>query len=417
MLNRYFSDHPKYLWLGFYLVLNLIYTGLIIGNRTLYSEAQTVSVDSTAPIIAIYLLLATSYIFFQTFWFNVINKVKVTKVRVESPERVDKGISFTLLAVQLLFLVYALASGAYVADSVVQGGSLLSLIWVLIPVDVLSFIYYGFYRKSPYFKINCAAWIVSSLLRGWSGILLTVIFLESCRLIRARAIKARHLFVSGLALIVGYPVIYFGKLLVRFYASQPDADFSTFWSLYEAISIFDALGIAVQQVFDRLQLISSSIAVHEIAPALRADYYNGLIQPFWLEGLHGLVLDRVLGAPEPLNLGQVLALQFDPLSVVNWNANPTLIGWFFILPQYAVLNFLYALLLGTAFVLLGRMLKNTPESSDMMWYAWLVLLIPGWYGAMFLYVYAMFLFVIMHMALGYRKRAGQNMTEAHNGYH
>ena len=416
MLVRYLRDHPRYLWLVFYLLLNLIYTGLIIGNRTLYSEAQVVSVDSTAPIIAIFLLLACTYVFFQTFWFSFVNKIKVLKVRADMPETVDKRISFTLFALQLMFLAYALASGAYVADSTVQGGSLLSLIWVLIPVDALSFIYYGFYRGSPYFKLNCAAWVISSLLRGWSGVLLTIIFFESCRLIRQRAMKARYIFASAAALVVGYPLIYFGKLFIRFYASQQNPDLSAFWSLYQSINLFDALGIAVQQAFGRLQLISSSIAVHEIAPALRADYYNNMFQPFWLEGLHGLVLDRLLGKPDALNVGQVLALQFDPLSLVNWNANPTLIGWFFILPQYAVLNFLYALLLGTVFVLMGRMLKQTPESRDMMWYAWLILLIPGWYGAMFLYVYVMFLFVALHVIFGRRKHAGRNAAEAQYGY-
>ncbi|MBN9546613.1 MAG: oligosaccharide repeat unit polymerase [Alphaproteobacteria bacterium] len=403
--------------MAFYLLLNLIYTVLIINNWALYSEARVVSVDSTAPVIAIFLLLAASYIFFQTFWFNFVSKIRVIRVRADAPEIVDKRVSLTLLALQLMFLAYALSSGAYVADSTVQGGSFLSLIWVFIPVDVLSFIYYGFYRRSPYFKINCAAWLISSFLRGWSGILLTIIFFESCRLIRARTIRMRHVFASVAALVIGYPLIYFGKLFIRFYAAaQQSTDFSTFWSLYESINIFEALGIAVQQAFDRLQLISSSVAVHEIAPALRADYYNNMFQPFWLEGLHGLALDRLLGRPEALNVGQVLALQLDPLSLVNWNANPTLIGWFFILPQYAVFNFLYALLLGAVFVLLGRMLKQTPESRDMMWYAWLILLIPGWYGAMFLYVYVMFLFVALHMIFEPQKKAGRNMAEAHCGY-
>ena len=406
MLYRYFCDNPKYLWLVFYLFLNLVYTGLIISNQTLYSEAGAIPVDGAVPVITIFLLLAASYIFFQAFWFNLINKIRMPKIGIGEPGVLDRRVSFTLLALQVLFLGYALSSGSYVANSTAQGGSLLSQVWVLIPVDVLSFLYYGFYRDSRYFKLNCAAWVVSSLLRGWSGILLTIVFFETGRLIRARAIRAWHVLSLLVLLVVGYPIVYFGKLLIRFYAAQPDADFSPFWSLYQSIDLGDAVTIAFQQVFDRLQLISSSVAVYQLAPALRVDYYNGLIQPFWLEGLHGLVLGRVLGIPDKLDLGQSLGLQLDPLSIINWNANPTMVGWFFILPQYAIFNFVYAILLGTAFVLLGRMLKQTRESQDMMWYAWLILIIPGWYGAMFLYVYVMALFVGLHAVLGYRKRSG-----------
>lgn len=406
MLYRYFCDNPRYLWLVFYLLLNLIYTVLIIINHTLYAEVQAVSVDGATPVIPIFLLLATSYIFFQIFWFNLLNKIRMPKINIGEPGVLDRRISFLLLALQVLFLVYAMASGSYVANSTAHGGSLLSLIWVIIPVDVLSFLYYGFYRKSPYFKINCAAWVISSLLRGWSGILLTIVFFETGRLIRARAIKAWHIVSLLVLLAVGYPVVYFGKLFIRFYASQENADFSAFWSLYQSIDIGDALSIAFQQIFDRLQLISSSVAVYRLAPALRAEYYNNVFQPFWLEGLHGLLLGRLLGRPDRLDVGQALGLQIDPLSTVNWNANPTLVGWFFILPQYAVFNFIYVALLGTAFVLMGRTLRQTRESQDMMWYAWLILIIPGWYGAMFLYVYVMGMFVGLHAVLGYKKRIG-----------
>jgi hypothetical protein len=401
MFYRYFGERPRYLWLAFYLLLNLVYAVLIATQKTLFGETQLVPINDATPVVGIFLLLAGFYVFAQTFWFNLVDKIRVYKIEISDPISVDKRISWTLFFLQAMFLLYVLATGSFVAGAASHDQSLLSQFWVLVPVDVLFFIYYGFYRRSRYFKLNCAIWLVSSLIRGWSGVLLTMIFFESGRLIRARAIKAKHVFWGGLMFIIGYPLIYFSKVFVRYYAYKQNAGFSEFLAVYDSIDMFQAVGIALQQVFDRLQLISSSIGVYQLASALGENYSQGLVYPFWLEGIHGLAIDRLFGDPSRISAGFALAAQLDPASEVAWNANPTMIGWFFIVPQYASLNFLYVLFISALLALMGKMLKATEESRDMVWYAWLVLLVPGWYGAFFLYVYAMALFVALHMIFNF----------------
>ncbi|WP_198120657.1 oligosaccharide repeat unit polymerase [Massilia rhizosphaerae] len=411
MFYRYFGARPRYLWLIFYLLLNLIYTILIITQKTLFGETQLVPINEATPVFRIFLLLAGFYIVAQTFWFNLVDKVRVYKIQISDPVLMDKRISWTLAFLQAMFLLYVLVTGSFVAGSTSRDQSLLSMLWVFVPVDVLFFIYYGFYRQSRYFKLNCVIWLMSSLIRGWSGVLLTMIFFESSRLIRARAIKAKHVLWGGLLFLVGYPLIYFLKLFVRYYAYKQNAGFSEFLGVYESIDVLQAMGIALQQVFDRLQLISSSIGVYQLASALGENYSQGLMYPFWLEGIHGLAIDRLFGDPYHLSAGVAFAQQLDPASEVNWNANPTIIGWFFIVPQYASLNFLYALVVSALLALMGKMLKPTEESRDMVWYAWLVLLIPGWYGAFFLYVYAMFLFIVLHMIFNFCATFWMNVGE------
>jgi hypothetical protein len=208
-------------------------------------------------------------------------------------------------------------------------------------------------------------------------------------------------FWGGLLFLIGYPLIYFSKVFVRYYAYKQNAGFSEFLAVYDSVDLLQAMGIALQQVFDRLQLISSSVGVYQLASALGENFSQGLVYPFWLEGIHGLAIDRLFGDPYHVSAGVALAQQLDPASEVNWNANPTMIGWFFIVPQYASLNFLYVLFVSGLLALMSKMLKQTEVSRDMVWYAWLVLLIPGWYGAFFLYVYAMFLFIALHMVFNF----------------
>lgn len=406
MIRTFLRKAPRSVWLVFYIIINAVYCMLIEEFGRLYGEANIVQISDRTPVILVLFLLIGSYIFFNVLLFNFLSRIKVSSIKLKSDaEYCANKIGVILAALQALFVMYFTLTGTYVAGNVARDSSLLSYFWVLLPVDVLFIIYYGVYRDSKYFKLNLIICLMSSILRGWTGVFLMVIFFESCRLFRKGSIKLRHLVIASVVLVVGYPVLYFGKLFVRFYAFQPNG-VASYIAMLDSYGFWDMIGISLGQVFDRFQLISSSVAVYQIAPTLRESFYRGDFFPFWLEGIHGIALYKIFGLGQILNIGQAIAQYFDPSSVgaVNWNVNPSFIGWFFVLPGMSILNLLYAMLLCFASIVLTKMMSRRIESMDMVWYAWLVFLVPGWYGAFFLFVYALVLFVLLHWVVDFFAR-------------
>jgi hypothetical protein len=168
----------------------------------------------------------------------------------------------------------------------------------------------------------------------------------------------------------------------------------------DAINLGDALSLAFAQIFNRIQIISSSIGMYELSADIQNLYKQGLVYPYWLEGIHGLAFDRIIGVPQRLDMGKAYAQILDPKVLdINWNANPTLIGWFFVLPWQspAILGYTLVLCL-SAFFLMKTMVSNV-EAEDMVWYGWIVLLISGWYGAFILLLYSLILFFLSYCLL------------------
>ncbi|VVE47696.1 hypothetical protein PMO31116_04456 [Pandoraea morbifera] len=403
MFNTLLRRMPRAVWLIFYLLVNLGFYLLISETQLLYGETHVVPLLSGTPVGWIFLSLAASYIAFNVVLFRWFSRIGVPRLKGASDEERSSRIIGRVLAVlQVLFVVFFLATGTYVAGSSTRDSSLLSYLWVLLPVDVLFYVYYGIYRDTKYFKINVVIWLISNFIRGWSGVLLTVIFFESCRLIRRGALKFHHVVLALVGLFVGYPILYFGKLYIRYFAFHANGDdgFSTMMNAISGDGTLGIIGIALTQVFQRFQLMSSAVALYLIGPAMHDQVMQGSVYPMWLEGIHGIALDKVLGNAPALSLGQAVAQYLDPVSLdVNWNVNPTFIGWFSVVPEWSLWNCLYAILLCAMSVCFAKLMSRRVEAMDMVWYAWLVLLIPGWYGAFFLFVYALGLMVLAHLAI------------------
>jgi hypothetical protein len=346
--------------------------------------------------------------------FDLASRIKIPRLRLHhQDEFYADGIGRLLLFLQILFFVYFIASGTYVAGSTKKDASVLSQIWVLIPVDVLFFVYYGFFRESKYFKANFLVWLISNLARGWSAVILTTIFFESCRLIRSGRLKFRHILIAIPVVTIFYPLVYFGKLFIRFYSYNADAGWDGFIATLDSIDLGDAVVLAVAQIFDRLQVVSSSIVMYEMSADIQKFFDHGLLYSFWQEGIHWLALDRILGVPPSLNMGQVLAYTLDPWADdINWNANPTLIGWFFVMPWKTAAILCYTLFVCGATLFLAKTMVVNPETEDMVWYGWVVLIIPGWYGAFILLFYSVVLFFVAFCLLNLLARRNILSVEA-----
>ncbi len=327
-------------------------------------------------------------------------------MKFEVDEAGKNRIGLVILVLQLLYFAYFLISGVGVAGSAEKDQSILSKIWVLIPIDVVFLLYYSTYRSSKYFVLNLIINLVSNLMRGWSGVLLTVIFIESCILIRRKQVSWGKLFCCGLGITLLYPFLYYGKIFARYYGFASDATFNDFLNTLSSFDLLNLLSDAIIQIGDRIQLISSSISTYQISNQLGELISIGLVTPFWLEGIHSLAWDRLFYESHRLNVGQAIANILDPNSIdINWNSNPTLIGWFFILPFFGIFNIIYASILVLLASTLIKPISKDEVTKDFFWYMILVLLIPGWYGAYILFIYGCFLYFILHILFFVKMRS------------
>jgi hypothetical protein len=152
------------------------------------------------------------------------------------------------------------------------------------------------------------------------------------------------------------------------------------------------------QIFERLQLISSQLVVYQFSTELADGLDSRSIAPFWMEGIHGLAYERILGLTSAPNLGVGLANLIDPVQVdVSWNTNPGYASWFFLMPLYFPLYIVYTLGQIYFAVFLVRRMSPAVSALDMLWFACLLYMIPGWLASFVLFVHSLVLFYLFHV--------------------
>lgn len=403
--------NPRAWWLGLYLAINIACTWLILRDGMLLGETSGFRLLDRTLVLPALLAVGLAYIGVLGFVFPRLAALPV-RPRPELTRIAGRPIGWMLLALQFAFIALVLVTGAFRAGSTERLGGVLSAFWVLVNVDTLFFIYYGFYRESPLFMPNLAAAVVSSMLRGWSGIFLLIAFMETARWIRAGKLTTARLAAALLVLALAYPLVYAIKLQVRLQAVGGDT-----------ISIVEiARGVATSlsaedigtltadaslQVVERLHLVSNTIAVVQQRHALLADVERGDVAPFWLEGLHGVAIDRLTGHEPRPDIGAALAQRIDPLAEdVNWNSNPGLWGWPALLPELTPVYLAWIGVLMVVPIALGLRLAASVLAMDMLWFAMFNYIVPGWIGSAVLFMHTMLIFYATHVVLvRWRRRA------------
>lgn len=410
---------PRYLWIIFYLLLNIGYVVAIVRTGHLFGESANVSLHPNTPVVLVGLLVCASYILVCLIGFQLLDELAGNgSVRSDLDNPWMRRVGPLVMLLQLLFMSYFLYTGTYVAGSNTRDRSILSAVWVLVPIDMIFLGYYGTAGRSRWARANMLVWIVSGLIRGWTGALLTVLFIESCRAIRARTLRFRTVALVALLTVLLYPPVYYAKLFYRFAGTEGLLTFVTTFeasevaATFESVSAADAVAHSFSRVLDRLQIVSSATVAYQAAPELEAEISNHRVLPAWLEGIHGIGLFRSLGMTPPLDLGQAVAYYIDPLSSDrNWNSNPTLVGYLFATPfPFSVVVLLYATALCTVSIFVMRLLKWDENSKDILWYAWLVYLVPGWFGAFFLFIYSLVLLLALKTFMQILSRVRSNFS-------
>ena len=152
----------------------------------------------------------------------------------------------------------------------------------------------------------------------------------------------------------------------------------------------------------RFQVTSMVVEVIRMSDLIQVEFTNGKFTPFWLEGLHGIIFNRLFTAEKYIPIGVAFTqygdfgAQFD---VGDWNTNIGYVGWFFIAPYLIPLYIFYTFLLGFFSFYLVKKIGISESSKDMLWLAWLVYLMPPWFAAFTGFIYTLFLFLVIKLIL------------------
>ena len=199
--------NPRVGWVALFCIINLVCGIVIYCTRELIGEVSSLTLERREAVPWITLLVALSYIVPLLIVFPLFSKIKVRPIAYS---RIDLGnaVGILCLILQLAYIAFFLATGTGVAGSINRSSSLFSIFWVLLNQDTLFLIYYGFYRSKRMFWPILVVAIISNLLRGWNGIFIVIVFMESCRLMRAGKLRIKHVFLGAGLVVVCYPFIW-----------------------------------------------------------------------------------------------------------------------------------------------------------------------------------------------------------------
>jgi hypothetical protein len=387
---------------GFSLVM-INFIALLIMTQTgeLIGDVKGIPVYDQNALLVSGLLVCSSYIIILFIFYPLLLKVKIPKIRFKYEAIFESRISFILIVLQILFLIFNLSNGVNIAGSGnVETSSIFSVFWIFFPIDLFFVIYYAFCRNARLFRINLLIAIISSLVRGRADIFLLVLFFELSKKIKNKNLSVKKLLVvSGITLAV-YPVLLLVKFAFRLYLGET-GDQPLDYYLLELMNdgkrdgYFYAFYSGIEHIIGRLQTVSIVAEIYRLSDLLQNLYYQGGFFPFWLEGLHGIILDKLLGESRNVPLGTAFTGIGDfnwQFNVGDWNTNPGFSGWIVLNPLWLGGYLLYTALLCLLSVVFTKLIGESDLRDDMLWYSWAFYLMPAWLGVFFLFIYTLGLF-------------------------
>lgn len=396
---------PRSPWLIVYLLSNIVAAIIIYNTGELIGDVAGNNLYSKPALIFATILVLLSYAIILKPIFNTFSRISIRGIDYRKSEaHIGEIIGKLLILLQLSFLIFNLSTGVNIAGAnTIKTDNPLAIFWALVPVDMLFFVYYGLYRENKLFSPNLVVWVVSYLLRGWAGVFLFIIFFEWCRAVRTHKITLSRTAIASVFILVCYPLLSALKWLIRASAATGmtlEAIINGFGNAFRGLDYFSLIGDGVIHIISRLQVTSIVVEVMRMSDLLQSEFANAKFAPFWKEGLHGIILDRLFAGEKSMPIGVAFTQygnfnwEFD---VGNWNTNIGYVGWFFITPYLIPLYIVYTLFLGFLSFFLLKKIGISKSSEDMLWLAWLVFLLPPWIGAFVGFIYALLVFLFIKL--------------------
>lgn len=342
-------------------------------------------------------------LFFYFMLFLLFLKLKKSRKAVFP--RIEKGFSmglFTLLS-QGVLLYYIISESALTASKAnFRGASTAGYLNALLVPDYLFLVYYSFARKSFLSFFNMLVYVFSTVIRGWGGGILLILFFKIIQLFRKK-----HLHTIAMILVLGVvvgPFVYEMRGAVR---SQGWFDFqaageiveSTFMQAYLLPSHDGGVVLTLfSTLFNRLSHLPSPVMISDNLELFRFGDLSGRFAPFFAIGKlqEYLTMHRFIGIPE---LSEYLTTQFFPTPYGTWYIHPGLIGWLWVNPFLFPLLLAYcALLIFSGFFLMQGIGGGKAGMQGVFLFV-LLFLINGWFAPFTYCLQAMVLFWFLKILL------------------
>lgn len=389
--------NPRLIWAFFYVVMNgaaLIYG---LATNELMGDGATFMVGNMPLFFTCFALLSLSIFSLYGLYHGMTRvSIPISTMRLN-----DKALSYVFLCYIAFFICFVYVTGLFIAGSSERGGNALSALFVLFNVDLFFFLYYACCRQSPRYFLVCVIWLVSVIQRGWFGYVFILIAMESFKLIRAGRIKPSWV-IAGAMLVVLYPFIEAFKVLIRL---NPDVNIIKILSMIPdmeasgAIELGETLQFVFEKVVGRVQVLAHSYLIMDNHRYFEMAVEQGQNVPFWKEGLAGVMFDRMFNVDRLSESSDLLATFILPGNTSAWNVNPSVVGWLSIYSDSLPQAIVYIILLAAASYALMKKLADTVHSRDVLWFYWLVFIIPGWISQFSSMIMAMIMFILLNTML------------------
>jgi len=400
--------NPRVLWLLGYLLVNIIGYFIMASTGFLIGDVDGVPVYNYNSLFFAAITTIFFYYLLMGPCFNFITKIKTRRVAFNiCDNKLSDRISLFLMAAQLCFFCFNVSQGVNVAGAgnhKAQGP--FSFLWVLLPVDALFLIYYSIYRNSRYFTSNFLIWLASNLYRGWAGVFLFILFFEFCRLFRERKLSfIKSMLILFFTLLL-YPIINVLKWTIRGFAGGEFDFFLLLGAVTDYISLDEYLSLVsdgFNHLVGRVQTTSMLVEVMRLQPVLSKAFENSNFIPFWKEGIIGIAYDTLIYGVKGIPLNVIFPMYANLGSIDdlgNWNTNTGFASWLLIAPLWSPIYIFYVLALCFISSFLMKKLSSSSSAMDGLWFAWLMYLLPPWFGAFIGYIQALFIFYILTYILG-----------------
>lgn len=400
--------NPRLIWAMFYVVMNG--AALIYGLTTneLMGDGATFMIGDTSLFIACFALLGLSIAALYSFYHGVLRvSLPIAPMRLN-----EKALSHLFLFYIIFFIVFVYVTGLFVAGSSERGGNALSALFVLLNVDMFFLLYYACCRHAPTYPLVAMFWLISVIQRGWFGFVFILVAMESFKLIRAGRIKPAWV-IGGAILVAVYPFVEAFKVLIRLNPNVniinilsmiPDMDVSN------VVDFGETLQFVFEKVVGRVQVLAHSYLILDNHRYFEIAVEHGQTVPFYKEGLAGVMLDLLFGVNRVSESSGLLATFIVPANNSAWNVNPSILGWLAIHNNSLPQAILYVLALAISSFFLMSRLATTTHARDVLWFYWLVYIIPGWISQFSSMIIAMIMFIFLNIMLNLVIRVCQAAT-------
>lgn len=377
--------NPFFLLIIFYLIINLVFAVIGFNNNYVEIELLQFKLKSESFFIAFllqFLIILLILIIYCLFEF---------KDKEEKKLLINNKYAYFILMFQIFFMVYNLYYGTNIAGASIQSPNpILNIFFVLLPIDIFFILFAPYIKSKKMFWLNSIIYIISNTLRGWMGAILLLFFVYLCRKKYIYiSLKSSILYLSffiGVFLLI--PILGMFK-----WGMRNKESLSAVLNNIELDGYRNLLLENLSYVFNRFQHNYHVALIFENYERILTYKVQGVLLPYWAEGVIQAIGINVLNITDLKTLGQIMVVELFS-STGDWNSNPGLAGWLIISEEYFLIFVIYVSVLLSLSFLIAR--KFYDKKMYLIFSVFSVFyLFHGWIGMFFNLMFYAFIFALI----------------------